>query len=112
MRKFILVLLLAIVSSSAMADWVLVGSNEPANLMIYADPDTIHRTGNIVSMWNILDFPLYKEVPGQQHFLAQHICRSRLTMSTTVKIIFNGYLPTIGIQRIWATVLWCLAMRL
>jgi hypothetical protein len=111
MREFILVLLLAFVSSSAMAGWVLVGSNEPANLMIYADPDTIHRTGNIVSMWNILDFSAIQRSAGSTAFLATTYLSVKAHHEYDCKKIFNGCLPTIGIQRTWATVLWCLAMR-
>ncbi len=68
MRKVILMLLLAVVSSSAMADWVRIGSIDAANLIIYANPDTIRRTGNIVSMWNLLDFTAIQRSAGSTNF--------------------------------------------
>lgn len=53
MRKVILMLLLAIVSSSAMADWVAVDHNKYATG--YANPATIIKDGNIVKMWTLVD---------------------------------------------------------
>ena len=54
MHKVILMMLLAGVSSSAMAEWVSVGSNE--NTMIYVDQATVKRTGNMATMWHLTDF--------------------------------------------------------
>ncbi len=54
MRKIILMMLLAAVSSSAMAAWVDVGSNE--NTAIYVEPSTIQRAGNMAKMWHLTDF--------------------------------------------------------
>jgi hypothetical protein len=52
MRKVIL-MLLAVLSSSAMAEWVIVGTDN--NSTIYADPATIHKTGSNVTMWILTD---------------------------------------------------------
>lgn len=52
-RKANLMMLLAVVSSSAAAEWVEVGSSETSTL--YADPTTIRRAGNLVKMWNLID---------------------------------------------------------
>ena len=49
------ILLLAIVSSSAMADWVAVGSDE-IGVTYYANPASIHKEGNKVKMWNVVDY--------------------------------------------------------
>lgn len=56
MRKTILMLLLAVVSSSAEAGWIAVGDGE--NMTTYADPTTIRKTGDRVKMWALLDFLL------------------------------------------------------
>jgi Surface-adhesin protein E len=53
MRKTILLTLLAVVSSSAVAEWVLAGRNEIT--AAYFDPATISKTGNTVKMWNLFD---------------------------------------------------------
>ena len=70
MRKALLMLILAAVSCSAMAEWVRVGSNETANLIIYADPDTIHRTGDIVRMLSLLDYSVSQRSAGSTAFPA------------------------------------------
>lgn len=54
MRKVILMLLLAVLSSSAMAEWVKVGANDKST--IYADPATIRKEGNMVKMWRLKNY--------------------------------------------------------
>jgi hypothetical protein len=54
MRNAILTMLLAVVSSSAVAGWVVVGVHDTSTL--YADPATIRGAGNRVKMWALLDF--------------------------------------------------------
>ena len=72
--KAVLTVLLAVVSSSAMAEWVEIGSDE--TITIYADPATIHRQGNKVKMWDLGDFKIaekfgdksYMSVKQQQEY--------------------------------------------
>lgn len=54
MRKAVLVMLLALVSSSAAAAWVEVGGSE--GFTAYVDPSSIRRAGNRVKMWYLHDF--------------------------------------------------------
>lgn len=54
MRRINLMMLLAVVSSNVMAEWVEIGSSDAST--IYADPATIRKTGNMVKMWNLSDF--------------------------------------------------------
>ena len=54
MHKAILMMLLAVVSSSASAGWVVVGVHDTS--ILYADPASIHRAGYRVKMWALLDF--------------------------------------------------------
>jgi hypothetical protein len=53
MRKTILILL-AVVSSNSMAEWVAVTTHDSG--YIYADPSTIIRDGNQVKMWTLVDY--------------------------------------------------------
>ncbi len=62
MRKAILMLLLAVVSGSATAEWVELGGNEHTTL--YVDPSSIRRAGDFVEMWNLHDF---KKVRAMEH---------------------------------------------
>jgi len=54
MHKLILMMLLAVTSNSAMAEWVGLGSRD--NYTVYADPATIQKTDNGKKMWWLIDF--------------------------------------------------------
>lgn len=65
MRKVILMMLLAVVSNSAMAEWVDVGSNE--NITIFVDPASIQRDGNMAKMWHLTDFKTPQKDMGEKY---------------------------------------------
>jgi len=54
MRKTIFMMLLAVVSSSATAEWVEVSKSE--TVTVYADPATIRKAGDMVKMWTLSDY--------------------------------------------------------
>ena len=56
MYKTILMLLLAVVSNSAVAKWVEVDTSRRVGLTTYADPNTIRKSGNKVEMWVLYDY--------------------------------------------------------
>lgn len=86
MRKIILVLL-AVASNGAHAEWKNVGSNE--NTAIYVDPATIQRSGNVAAMWHLTDFKTaqrdmgdtYKSLKDQNEYDCKEI-KSRRRAST------------------------------
>lgn len=90
MRKLILLMLLAMVSSGAAAEWVRVGKSAGDGFDYYADPATIRRSGNYVKMWVVYDYQTPQVVSGQQ-FLStklqfEYDCRdmrSRMLYATT-----------------------------
>ena len=47
--------LLVLNSAPAYAEWVAVGASD-SGTTTYADPDTIRRKGNLVTMWYLYDF--------------------------------------------------------
>src|SRR3990172_4424721 len=65
MRRVILMMLLAVVSNSALAEWVKVGSNEITT--IYADSVTVQRMGNMAMMWHLTDFKTAKKDMGAMY---------------------------------------------
>ena len=69
MHKTILMLLLAVGSTSAIADWAPIGGNE--NGTIYVDPTTSTKEGDMVSMWDLLDFKSVQLTTLGKHFLSQ-----------------------------------------
>lgn len=61
MYRVILIFLLVVVHTSVMAEWIYITEtdDEVADedaYVVYADPDTIQRTLNIVKMWGIFDY--------------------------------------------------------
>jgi len=61
MKKLLLTLMLAVVSTSAMAEWVKVGTSDDKTTTIYADPSTIRKSGNRVKMWALWDYSTAQE---------------------------------------------------
>jgi hypothetical protein len=53
-----LLTLLFLSSVPAYAEWVAVEKDylSPGRQTVYVDPDTIHREGNLVTMWQLIDF--------------------------------------------------------
>jgi hypothetical protein len=63
MRKIILMLLLAVVSSSAMAEWVNLGND--GDITAYVEPTTIRKDGNTAEMWYLVDYKTTKKIDGK-----------------------------------------------
>jgi hypothetical protein len=63
--KIVLLLLLAGVSRSAMAEWVDAGANGTQRL--YYDPATIKKTGDMVKLWHLHDYSEAKDLAGKKY---------------------------------------------
>jgi len=70
MYKAILIMLLAVVSSSAMAEWT--AANETKEFIQYVDLATIRKSGNKVKMWGLNDYKSVQEFAGDK-FLSSKI---------------------------------------
>lgn len=69
MRK--VMLLLAAVSSSAIAgEWVAVSYTDDGGVTVYADPSTIRKDGNIVSLWTLGDFKKSEQIGNSKQVLS------------------------------------------
>jgi hypothetical protein len=68
MRKA-LAMLLAIASSSAVAEWVEVSRDETSSL--YADRTTIRRTGDVVKMSTLVDFKAAQARPYGTPYMSE-----------------------------------------
>jgi hypothetical protein len=68
MIKFVLMLMLAFVSSNAMAEWVLVTAGTKASSFV--DPSTIRRSGNIVKFSGIDTYMVPQTAPGGKTFMS------------------------------------------
>jgi hypothetical protein len=71
MRKVILIMLLAVVSNSAMAEWVKVG--ESKLITLYSNLDTIRRSDHKVKMWILLDYKTRQSLEGLKPFLSEKV---------------------------------------
>jgi len=70
MHKAILMILLAVVSSSAIAEWIEIGATD--NSTLYFDSNTIRKSGNKVKMWSLSDFNSVEEVSGDKFLSEMH----------------------------------------
>jgi hypothetical protein len=73
MNKAILMILLTVLSSSATAQWVEVGSNSVET--VYVDLAVVRKDGNTVEMWDLFDFKSSQAMTlGKQYWsqMSQH----------------------------------------
>jgi hypothetical protein len=56
MRKSILMMLLAVVCNSAIAEWDKIYTSNDAIRTNYVDRNSIQKKGHIVNMWSLVDF--------------------------------------------------------
>ncbi len=71
MIKIILVMLLAAMSSNAMAKWVLVDENNIATT--YANPSTMYKNGNFVKIWWLIDYKTAQNVGDGKPYLSMKL---------------------------------------
>ncbi|HSL03031.1 MAG TPA: surface-adhesin E family protein [Nitrospiraceae bacterium] len=67
MTRLILIMLLVLSGGAAYAEWVEVSANKMAGVIAYADPDTIHRKGDLVKMWSLFDLKTTQTVGGNSY---------------------------------------------
>lgn len=64
MNKFLVTILLALISASAMAEWTRVPGGEDADFAVYVDTTTVHKKENKVKMWELFSFKTVQEFAG------------------------------------------------
>jgi len=85
MKRLLLTLMLAVVSSSAMAKWVKV--DEDKLVTAYADPNTIRKSGNKVKMWALWDYSTAQE-GGSKPYMSVRIQNEYNCKEETIRQIF------------------------
>ncbi len=66
MRKAVMLVLLTVMSTSAMAEWILVSGSEVDDITAYADPaTTIHSPDNRAIMWTLVDYKTAQKANGK-----------------------------------------------
>ena len=96
MHKAVLMLLLTIVSGSAMAKWVSVDQTEHETY--YANKATIRKSGNTVKMWSLIDYKAAQHTSNDELYLsskaqAEYDCEiSRMRILNAIWL--SGYMGT------------------
>ncbi|MCH6585246.1 MAG: hypothetical protein IH810_05385 [Proteobacteria bacterium] len=94
MHKAILMMLLAAVSSSAMAEWVKV--SEDKLVTAYADPTTIRKLGDKVKMWVMWDHLTAKVVNSKPHMSTRVQKEFNCKEETTRQIYASAFTDNMG----------------
>ena len=57
-KRLLLIILLVLSHEPAYAEWVVIEKNNQLSELqtVYVDPTTIRREGNLVTMWQLIDF--------------------------------------------------------
>lgn len=69
-KKLGLALILAIVSSGALAEWEEVGTGNSGAFIFYADRATIRNLGATVKMWDLIDHKTVQKLSKNEPFLS------------------------------------------
>ena len=74
LRRLILVTLLMMLDGGPVyGEWLEVGSSDNAGgYIVYVDPDTMRRTGNLVTMWVLFDYKTMQK-PASLSYLSSRV---------------------------------------
>ena len=91
MKKLLITLLLAVLSTSAMAEWVLINDNDIATN--YVNPATIRKAGNKVRMWSMDDYKTM-QITGEYKYISmktqiEYDCQNE-TFTSVALLSFSG----------------------
>ena len=69
MHKTIPMLLIAVMSSSAAAEWSEIGGDN--KVTTYIDPPTVHQSGDKATIWTMIDYRLGKDFKNDKFLSAK-----------------------------------------
>ena len=102
MNKLILILILAVVSSNALAEWTLVQTGKESNEFV--DPATIQVSGNLAKMWSLTNISknIKNIKSGEKAFVVKTVheydCKEHKSRLLFVAW-YNDYMGTGRIER-------------
>jgi hypothetical protein len=102
MNKLLLIIMLAVVSSSVLAEWTLVQTGKESNE--YADPTTIRVSGSLAKMWSLTNISknIKNIKPGEKAFAVKTVheydCKEHKSRLLFVAW-YNDYMGTGEIER-------------
>lgn len=65
MKKLLLFLILVVVNNSVVAEWILISEND--QLILYSNPVTIIKSGNMVRMIRLTNFKTAQRINGKSY---------------------------------------------
>jgi hypothetical protein len=82
----ILLLIVLLISTNAMAEWVEIGKSK--NFIVYVDPATIRKSGNMVKIWSLHD---YKTAQGSIPYMSSRLEREHDCIEKRGKQLFLAF---------------------
>ena len=94
MSKLLIAALLAVLSTSVMAEWTEVGGNDIKTT--YADLSTIRKSGDKVKMWDLLDHKVAMTVGNTRYLSMTSQHEYDCNEETSRMLTFNEYSKNMG----------------
>jgi len=69
-KRLLLVTLLVLSCEPVYAEWVAVGRSEDGHVIVYADANTLRRKGELVKLWELLDYKTAQTKPNEEEYLS------------------------------------------
>ncbi|MEE8289212.1 MAG: surface-adhesin E family protein [Nitrosomonadaceae bacterium] len=96
MRNAILMAILAMISTSAIGEWIKVDRNKNAGITRYVDITTVHKMGNNVKMLDLIDYITVREAM-EDKFLSIKVLQEYDCNEVKKRILaFNTYSGNMG----------------
>ena len=93
--KLLIAALLAVFSTSVLAEWTMVGGGNDAYIG-YADLSTIRKSGNKVKMWNLMDLKVVRMVNGTRFLSMTNQFEYDCKEETMRRLALNAYAKNMG----------------
>ncbi len=106
--SWLLITLMFLSTVSAYAEWMAVEKDylSPGLQTVYVDPDTIRREGNLVTLWQLIDFKLMQGNAGMGPlgYGPRDFCLRRPTRNSTARKSAFGCLLSQSSHAVWEPV--------
>ena len=67
MTRLLLTMLLLLSSTLVYAEWMVATGNDQTGITLYLDPDTLYRKGDLVKVWQLMDYKTPQNVGGDSY---------------------------------------------
>ena len=88
MNKLLLIILLALISTSAMAEWTQVAGGDNGNL--YVDRSTVRKNGNKAKIWGLIDYSSERHYGDKSYLSSKSLVEYDCTEETG-RVLYSTY---------------------